>query len=112
MNKIKSLNESIINDLYVENLEEKLDMSRISAINLIIDSSNFFSVMGDDDCVDCGGQCSGLCGALCEGKCMGECQEFCGWKRNPYNIESEVSNPNPWANIWNTMAVSEQISSR
>lgn len=112
MNTIKSLNESIINELYIENLEEKVDMSRISAIDLIIDTTHVFHVMDDDDCVDCGAKCPSLCASKCEGKCTGECTDLCIWDKNPENVEEETSNPNPWEDVWNIAANSSQNSSK
>ena len=102
MKNIKSLNETIIADLYVENLEEKIDMSRLSPIGMMLDKSSLFAVIGEDDCVDCGGKCDGFCALDCSGDCKGRCDDLCFWDKNPADEESETSNP--WEDILNEVS--------
>ena len=106
MNKIKSLNDDIMQSIYIEQLEHKIDLSRVSTIDFLIDSTSVFSTISNDIFADCGVECAGFCGVYCDIHCT-ECNDFCGVKGNDENSGLETSNPNPWEAIWNQMYVSK-----
>ena len=112
MKSITSLNDSVMLDLYIEKLEEKVDLSRISPIDFLIDSSNIFNLLSDDGCVDCGVNCSVFCGVKCDSNCTGYCSDFCAVNDEVSNEESETSNPNPWEIVWNQAANSNSASTK
>ena len=108
MKKIKSLNKLVLNDIYIEKLEEKVDLSRISAIDLMIDSVAIYSSVYNDT------ECDSYCGAGCNcyGDCGMDCADLCIFDKNLESEESETSNPNPWEDVWSVAANSSQTTSK
>ena len=78
MKKINSLNDSLLKDIFVEKIEEKIEMSYISAMDLLIDKVDILgstiSNHSDGCTIECkGGYCTVECKKVCSPNCPSLC---------------------------------------
>lgn len=89
--EIVSLNASILDELHIEELEDKFEMTLLPALDLIVEK---VELVGPGMVQECTVQCSGNCTSQCGSQCYSNTSRFLGdHEVNPSPVMSKAEAP-------------------